>query len=131
MAQVDKDFLYKLTSDRLGFDVELVASIGNTVFKELTNQIRHPANLNIFLEKLGTFRVRYKNMLPWYERLRDDKWDYIDKENNKFIEEDDEKVYEKNRKRFFNMDFLMKQYDNYREIRRETRIARDEHTNNL
>lgn len=132
MRQQTKDDVYGSTAHRMGLDLDLVESIGNFVFQRVASAFREPTALNVKVDKLGTFRVRHKNLTDEFFKLTSDKWDYADEDNNDFRESESVfQEYEKNRERYRVMERLMQDYERYRLDKAEVNRKRAEYEDNI
>lgn len=61
--------IYKQVARNNGLDQELVASVGDYVFKALMNKMISPDSLAYELDHVGTFAVRHKNFIKKYAKL--------------------------------------------------------------
>ena len=132
MRQQTKDDVYGSTAHRLNRDLDLVESIGNFVFQRVAGAFREPPALNVKVDKLGTFRVRHKNLTDEFFKLNADKWDYADEDNNDFRESESVfQDYEKNRERYRVMERLMQDYERYRLDKAVVKKKRADYEDNI
>lgn len=108
------DYVYKETAKQTGKSLDLVKSVGDSVFSELNQLFKDPLNLIHRTDGLGDFYLRSERYKKEYTQLEAISPEQLTPEQ---IQRRD---YLKTR-----VEYLDSQYDLYREEKRELVIIRD------
>lgn len=124
---------YLTVSERYGIDLELVSTIGDFYWLDVTNRIENFTNREIYVNKLGVFRFRKKASLRYIENIgRIKPLMQSRNRSEESIEAAMEKAHEKKRRMeplIKEWDFIVEKYHEYKEKKYAYRSLQEQKAN--
>jgi hypothetical protein len=110
--------IYEIISKRDNVPIDLIESVGNSVFDSLRYHMDHPSELAYELPKIGTFNIRFNRFLGYYNTVQKK---LANKEEKTTLQkQNDPELFER-------LDKLNLRVEEYREKKQEKRNERNEY----